>query len=89
MMPDSVFRTAQAKLGFGQTLLAFTDGVVEARSPGGDTFGSERLREVLSEHSSHPAPELVRVVVDAVKSFAGHSEPHDDLTMLAATRVVI
>ena len=89
MMPDSVFKTAQAKLGFGQTLLAFTDGVVEARSPGGDTFGSERLRELLSENSSHPAPELVRVVVDAVKSFAGHSEPHDDLTMLAATRVVI
>lgn len=88
MMPDSLFRTGQAKLGYGQTLVAFTDGVVEARSPSGEVFGGERLREILESHGSAPAPELVREVVNAVKSFAGQSEPHDDLTMLAATREV-
>lgn len=88
MMPDSFFKTGQAKLGYGQTLVAFTDGVVEARSPSGEVFGGERLRELLESHSSTPAPELVREVVGAVKSFAGQAEPHDDLTMLAATRYV-
>ena len=86
MMPDSVFTAGEARLEPGQSILAFTDGLVEARSPTGDVFGSARLREVLKTHGASPAPELVSGVVESLKAFARQAEPHDDLTMLAATR---
>lgn len=85
LMPDAVFGADEGTLDRGQCLFAFTDGVVEARSPAGEPFGSERLREALRASGTVPS-KLVRGVIEAVHAFAGHAEPHDDLTLLAATR---
>ena len=87
MMPDSSFTAVTRTLERGHSLLAFTDGLVEAHSPTGDVYGGTRLRELLSAHSGGSAAELVHVVLEAVQTFGGHSDPHDDLTMLAARLV--
>jgi phosphoserine phosphatase RsbU/P len=76
----------EASLERGHSLLAFTDGLVEGRSPTGEAFGGERLREFLRANGSEPAPELIRELVDTLGDFARQAEPHDDLTMLALTR---
>ncbi len=86
MMPDSEFRAVGGTLERGHSLFAFTDGLVEARSPTGEVYGSERLREVVRTHCGGSASELVGGVVAALKAFAGKAEPHDDLTLLAAKR---
>jgi serine phosphatase RsbU (regulator of sigma subunit) len=86
MLPDARFTTAEGKLEPGQSLLAFTDGLVEGRSPTGEGFGGERLRDVARKHSAGSAPELVQGIVTALKAFARQAEPHDDLTMLVAQR---
>ena len=85
LMPDMPFGSAQGSLEHGHCLFAFTDGVVEARSPAGEAFGSKRLREALRANGTVPR-KLVRGVIEAVHAFAGQAEPHDDLTLLAATR---
>jgi len=87
MMPDSHFRAVTRTLEKGHSLLAFTDGVVEAHSPTGEVYGGQRLREVLRANNGSSASDLVRAVLDATQAFGGHSEPHDDLTMLAARMV--
>ena len=71
----------------GHSLLVFTDGLVEAHSPTGEVYGGTRLREVLRSQSGGSAADLVHAVLDAAQSFGGHSDPHDDLTMLAARLV--
>jgi sigma-B regulation protein RsbU (phosphoserine phosphatase) len=86
LMPDSEFTAVEGTLDRGHALFAFTDGLVEARSPLGDVFGSERLREVLRAEGGKPATELVRGVSDALRGFVQQAEPHDDLTLLAASR---
>jgi serine phosphatase RsbU (regulator of sigma subunit) len=86
MIPDVRFTAAQAKLEPGQTLLAFTDGLVEGRSPTGEGFGGDRLREVVRAHSAESAAELMQGIVESLKAFARQAEPHDDLTMLVAQR---
>jgi sigma-B regulation protein RsbU (phosphoserine phosphatase) len=86
MMPDVPFRAETGHLESGHSLLAFTDGLVEARSPSGEAFGSARLRNVLRTHGASPAPQLVDGVVESLKGFTRQAEPHDDLTMLAVTR---
>ena len=85
LMPEVVFGAGQATLERGQSLIAFTDGLVEARSPAGAAFGGERLRDALRSHSAS-ASTLVRGVLEALHAFTGQAEPHDDVTLLAATR---
>jgi sigma-B regulation protein RsbU (phosphoserine phosphatase) len=69
----------------GHCLFAFTDGLVEARNPAGEAFGTERLRDALRANTTVPS-KLVRGVIEALHAFTGPAEPHDDVTLLAATR---
>ncbi|MDQ3243677.1 MAG: PP2C family protein-serine/threonine phosphatase, partial [Gemmatimonadota bacterium] len=87
MFPDSHFTAVTRNLERGHSLFAFTDGLVEAHSPTGEVYGAQRLREVLRAQRSGPASELVRAVLDALETFGRHSDPHDDVTMLAARLV--
>ncbi len=87
LLPDVAFNAGQARLERGHSLLAFTDGLVEARSPGGEPFGAGRLRDALRANNTS-ASKLVRGVMEAVQAFTGQAEPHDDVTLLAATRTI-
>ncbi len=87
MLPDSSFKAVTRTLEKGHTLLAFTDGLVEAHSPTGEVYGGNRLRELLQAKRGSSASELVHAVLDAVQAFGGHSAAHDDLTLLAARTV--
>jgi len=71
MLPDSHFTAVTRTLEKGHTLLAFTDGLVEAHSPSGEVYGSKRLREVLHAQRGSSASELVRAVLDAAEAFGG------------------
>jgi phosphoserine phosphatase RsbU/P len=79
------YRRLTIPLRNGDLLLGYSDGVVEARSPEGEFFGSDRLLRVVDESSSDP-DEVVRRVLDAVDAFTGDSEPYDDLTLVALAR---
>jgi phosphoserine phosphatase RsbU/P len=87
MLPDSHFTAVKRGLEKGHSLLAFTDGLVEAHSPTGEVYGGERLREVLRAQRGAGPSELVRALLDALQAFGGSADPHDDLTMMAARRV--
>jgi serine phosphatase RsbU (regulator of sigma subunit) len=67
----------------GDGLLLYTDGVIEARTPDGDFFGEERLRDLLArEHlAGNPPQEVVRRLV---RSAIEHSADklRDDASML-------
>jgi serine phosphatase RsbU (regulator of sigma subunit) len=87
VVPDQVFNVGGGTLGRGASIFAFTDGLVEARSPAGEAFGAARLREALGANMGS-ASRLVQGVLDEVAAFIGQAEPHDDLTLLAATRTI-
>src|SRR6185295_3432753 len=62
------------------TLVMFTDGVTEARNPGDEEFGDERLLGCLG---SMPSPaDLLSRVFAAVRDFSRPAEPTDDVTLL-------
>jgi serine phosphatase RsbU (regulator of sigma subunit) len=87
LMPDQVFDAGTGTLERDQCLFAFTDGLMEARSPAGEAFGRERLLATLQANGTIPS-KLVRGVLDALDAFTGQAEPHDDVTLLAATRTI-
>ncbi|MEE8572338.1 MAG: PP2C family protein-serine/threonine phosphatase [Gemmatimonadota bacterium] len=85
LLPDAAFGADEGRLERGHSLFAFTDGLVEARSPAGEAFGAERLRDALRVNNTS-ASNLVQGVIETLHAFTGQAEPHDDVTLLAATR---
>ncbi|HET6203344.1 MAG TPA: GAF domain-containing SpoIIE family protein phosphatase [Planctomycetota bacterium] len=67
----------------GDLLLAFTDGIVEARSPSGELFGDERLVESLARSDPGSARALLDRVLAGVREFSG-GLLEDDVTLIAA-----
>lgn len=67
----------------GDMVLLYTDGVVEARSPGGEFFGLERLLELLTRSlaAELPAPETMRRVTHALLDHQA-GDLDDDATLL-------
>jgi sigma-B regulation protein RsbU (phosphoserine phosphatase) len=64
-------------------IVFYTDGITEARSPGLEMFGTERLDRVLLSANLN-ADEMLRNVLSAVEEFTGGAAPTDDRTLLAA-----
>lgn len=87
LLPDREFTAGAAMLEPGDGFFAFTDGLVEARSPAGEVFGAAHLRDALRANNTS-ATTLVQGVLAAVHAFTGAAEPHDDVTLLAASRTV-
>ncbi len=69
----------------GDTLVAFTDGVTEARSSDGDLFGCERLSILVGQPVS-TAAELLDRIQAGVQGHMGGADQSDDITLLAIRR---
>jgi sigma-B regulation protein RsbU (phosphoserine phosphatase) len=67
----------------GQVIIIGTDGIWEARNPGGRMFGKERLMQVIRENAGEPAKAITIAVLDAVEEFRDHGEQADDITVMA------
>jgi len=67
----------------GDTLLLFTDGLIDARNAGGERFGEGRLLDMVGRLRAFPLQAVVDEVFAEVESFAeGREESADDRTML-------
>lgn len=81
---DAAFEERTVALDPGDAIVLYTDGVTEARDEGHGFFGEERLIDCLAGACGRPANEILRAIVDGVRSFRGPAEPFDDLTLLVA-----
>jgi serine phosphatase RsbU (regulator of sigma subunit) len=71
------------QISAGDMIVLYSDGVTDAQSSAGESFGEERLQTSLARAGSDPAA-AVDGVLRAVAEFAAGSEPYDDVTLLAA-----
>jgi serine phosphatase RsbU (regulator of sigma subunit) len=68
----------------GAIVVAYTDGVVEARSDG-ELYGVARLDALLAEHRSLPPQELAHAALAACRGWAG-GELSDDVALVVIKR---
>ena len=87
LLPDRDFEVRRVKLLPGGLLLAFTDGVTDARNASGEPFGEQRLIGLLGG-PARSAAEVLRDVERSLDEHTGGAEPFDDVTMLALRRAL-
>ena len=85
VFPDVEFGIEQAQLDPGDTLLMFTDGIVEAKNAADEVFSDERLETLLAS-APRSAENLLDSIEQAVREHAGEAAQSDDITLLALRR---
>jgi phosphoserine phosphatase RsbU/P len=81
IMPDVDFPgTAPIHLDPGDLVLFLTDGIVEARAPGGSIFGTQRTLDLARGYRALPARQIVHNLYYAVRAFAQNQPQYDDIT---------
>lgn len=82
----NVYATHRATLAPGDSLVVYTDGVNEAQDAGGNFYGDQRLRELLSGRRFPDAESAVAAVLDDVLAHQGDAPQADDITLVALRR---
>jgi phosphoserine phosphatase RsbU/P len=72
-------------LASGDSMLIYTDGITEARSPGGEFYGLDQLDDVLLKSKYCSAQQLLDDAKQSVEAFTQGTAPTDDRTLLAIT----
>ena len=86
LMPEMTYEENESFLVPGEGVLFYTDGLVEAHNPGGEMFGTPRLKSLLSE-LPEGGTELSTTLVEGLESFTGEEwEQEDDITLLTLQR---
>ena len=81
-MEGTEYRENNLKLGVGDVLYLYTDGVTEANSASEELFGEKRLLECFANAKDRTAEQLIRSVEEAVDGFVQDNDQFDDMTML-------
>ena len=78
------FQRAEVRLGPGDTLALFTDGLVERAGPGGEAYGTDRLRRLLLQGLSAAAS--VDAIFADCDAFGGGAPLEDDVTVIVVRK---
>ena len=85
LMPEMSYEEKEAVLREGDSVLFYSDGLVEAHDPHYEMFGFPRLRVLISEHGKERS--LVDSLLEELYSFVGESwKQEDDITLLTLRR---
>jgi serine phosphatase RsbU (regulator of sigma subunit) len=85
VLEDAEFHLSDTvPLAAGDSVVLFTDGILESASPAGVPFGWDRLIEVLRDHREKPALEIVHALRQAIDDHVGMKTLLDDVTVVVA-----
>ena len=85
LMPEMDYEEKEASLREGESILFYSDGLVEAHDPEREMFGFPRLRRLVAAHDEERS--LVDFLMEELHSFTGEEwEQEDDITLVTLRR---
>src|SRR5215217_995241 len=86
LMAGMEYEEEESSLRERESVLFYSDGLVEAHDPEGEIFGFPRLRELIAHHAEEEGA-LGEFLMDELYSFVGKGwEQEDDITLLTLRR---
>lgn len=82
IMEEIEYESQKVPVEPGDTLLFFTDGVIDTHNENNQVFGSERLVQLIRDNLKLSAEELRDEIYEATLTFRAQAEQFDDLTQI-------
>jgi sigma-B regulation protein RsbU (phosphoserine phosphatase) len=79
---DTLYSQITIAMTPGDRLFAYTDGIIDAPNPEGESFGLARLKKALDANTGAPLAELKSAVLTALHEFTKTEQTHDDITLV-------
>jgi serine phosphatase RsbU (regulator of sigma subunit) len=86
VVPNASFVSGSVELRVGDVLLAYSDGILEARNYADQEFGLEHLEGQLRRARNGSADAILFSVLGAVQDFAGACPQADDMSLVVVGR---
>jgi sigma-B regulation protein RsbU (phosphoserine phosphatase) len=87
VIPGARYVAGEVRLGPGDMLAIYSDGVTEAERAGREMFGDDRLLSAVVAVRDRPAADVLAAVLQAVEGFAGVDDPADDISIIVVRRL--
>jgi serine phosphatase RsbU (regulator of sigma subunit)/anti-sigma regulatory factor (Ser/Thr protein kinase) len=85
LLPEMDYAEREADLAPGESVLLYSDGLVEAHDRAGEMFGFPRLRQLMA--TELPGSELLDHLLDELHGFVGRGwDQEDDITLVTLRR---
>jgi sigma-B regulation protein RsbU (phosphoserine phosphatase) len=82
IIDDPDYQETMLQLSSGDTVIFYTDGVVEAMNKKEKMYGFDRFIEVIKANQGLEVNTFMEKLIDDINSFVGKAEQHDDLTIV-------
>jgi len=79
---------SQADIPAGGLLVAYTDGVREAKNADGDRYGMERLKQSIRAAHSRGSYTICEQILDDWRAHCGEVAPNDDVSLMVIKTTV-
>jgi sigma-B regulation protein RsbU (phosphoserine phosphatase) len=87
MAPDVKYPDHELKLQPGDTVIFYTDGIIEAENGAEEMYGTERLLNMVTGMDpAASAEDVVEDILQDVADFVGIAEQYDDMTVVVVKR---
>jgi sigma-B regulation protein RsbU (phosphoserine phosphatase) len=82
ILDEADYKETRMQLTPGDTVVFYTDGIVEAMNQREEVFGFQRLLQVVENSRSKTGEALLKEIVDRAREFAKGASQHDDQTVI-------
>jgi CheY-like chemotaxis protein len=86
VVDQAQWKQRQTRLGPGDLLVLYTDGITEAENPQGVAFGEDRLIDVAFAKAGCSAQEIQAALLEEVHRFVGSTPRQDDIALIVIRR---
>ena len=80
---DALYGQITISMAPKDRLFVYTDGIIDAPNPDGESFGLARLKDALDANSGAPLSELKSAVLKTLHQHTEQELTHDDVTLIA------
>lgn len=87
IVSHAVYPETSASLDQGDTLIAYSDGITDARNERGIFFGEGRLRSLVEKNAHLPPYQIGQNILKEVVWFRGDARAYDDISMILMRRI--
>ena len=86
IIPDTNYEIKTVPFQHGDTLLLYTDGLIDAMDFDDKTWGKELLMDVLKNHPFYTAQQLVHTILRYRRRHVGLAQQTDDTSIVVIRR---